>query len=260
MCTVSIARVSGLTRVMCNRDERHERPVALAPVVARAGRHLAIHPVDPQGGGTWIAATGAGLVLALLNEDGPAVPNAPSRGRIVLELLACPSIEDAGATAQALAVHDWSPFRLIATDGVTLFDMRARAGRYVVCERAVADTEMFTSSSLGEAVVAPHRTALFESLLASTVDAFDAQDAFHQHRWPDRPHLSVHMRRSDAATQSITTVDLRQGTVAMRYASTIDIVGAPASLSIERRPAAAAALVVAEAARAMAAPSFAVAS
>lgn len=256
MCTVSLVRAGGLARLMCNRDERYDRPAAWSPVVARAGRHLALHPVDPQGGGTWVAATGAGLAFALLNGDGDPVAQAPSRGRLVLELLTCTSLEEAVAEARALSRYDWPPFRLVATDGATLFELRARAGLAVVREQVLERAVMFTSSSLGEAVVAPLRQALFERFLAGTDDPFDAQDAFHRHRWPDRPHLSVHMRRHDAATQSLTTVDLRPRTISMRYEPTTEVVGEPAMLSIDRVRAG----VRPEAPAAVAAPAGAVAS
>lgn len=234
MCTVSLVRAGGLVRLMCNRDERYDRPPAIAPVVRHAGGHLAVYPVDPTGGGTWIAATGAGLTFALLNGDGPAAVSAPSRGLIVLDLLGCGSLDEVQARLPGLGGRDWPPHRLLATDGVTLLDVRVGARGREVREHAVPVAMMFTSSSLGEDAVAPHRQALFDTLVGGATDVFDAQAAFHRHRWPDRPQLSVDMRRHDAATLSITTVDLTARGIAMRYEPATDLIGRPAMLSIER--------------------------
>lgn len=261
MCTVSVVRAAGRVRLMCNRDERHDRPQAFAPVVRRVGGHLALHPVDPAGGGTWIAVTSAGLAFAVLNGDGPVVPSAPSRGRIVLRLLACATLDDAVAAASAVSRHAWSPYRLLLTDGDAMLDMRVAAGRQVVRERRLDRATMFTSSSLGEAVVAPHRQALFDSMVGGASDLFDAQDAFHRHRWPDRPHLSVHMRRHDAATQSLTTLDLTARALSMRYEPATDVIGQPAMLSVDRRQTARLSpVLVPEATRAAVEPSLAAAS
>lgn len=80
MCTVSIIPVddseAARVRLACNRDESRLRPPALPPQTRRFGRHLAILPVDPVSGGTWVAANEQGLVMTLMNEHvpGPARP------------------------------------------------------------------------------------------------------------------------------------------------------------------------------------------
>ena len=65
MCTVTLLPLGDHLRVMTNRDELHTRPSAHPPFITRAGAALALMPVDPQGGGTWIAGTSAGLVFAI---------------------------------------------------------------------------------------------------------------------------------------------------------------------------------------------------
>ncbi len=78
---------------------------------------------------------------------------------------------------------------------------------------------MNTSSGLGDHVVEPPRRALFTRMFAGAApDDFAAiQDAFHRHRWPDRPHLSVDMDRADAETVSLTVIELDDVSVTMRY-------------------------------------------
>jgi hypothetical protein len=237
MCTVSLVPAGERLRVMCNRDERHTRPAALPPVVTRSGGQLALLPLDPLGGGTWIAANAAGLVFAVLN--GAAAFGAPglSRGRLILELLDAVSLDDALGRARALCRRDWPAHRLLAADRTSVLDLRVGLAGLGLRRQALAGPLMFTSSSLGDDLVAAPRQELFQRLVVEGPDPIDGQDAFHRHRWHDRPHLSVHMRRHDAATQSITTVDVSAAAVRMCYESTTDLVGMPAMLSIARRPA-----------------------
>jgi hypothetical protein len=83
-------------RMVCNRDESRSRPAALPPQVREFGKQRAILPIDPVSGGTWIAASSAGLAMTLLNSyPAPAGPLAPgateelleSRGTIIPYLL-----------------------------------------------------------------------------------------------------------------------------------------------------------------------------
>ena len=102
MCTVTFLPMGDGLRVMANRDERHTRPSAHPPSIARAGGALALMPIDPQGGGTWIAGTSAGLVFALLNAAGESRAVAPSRGRLILELVDCIDLRQVVSRAQSL--------------------------------------------------------------------------------------------------------------------------------------------------------------
>ena len=235
MCTVTLLPMGDHLRVMANRDELHDRPVAHAPLITRAGGALALMPIDPRGGGTWIAATSAGLVFALLNGSGEALPAAPSRGRLILELLDCIDLRQVTARAHGLTWRGWPPHRLLACDGRRTLELRIRRGGVSVDTYDMRGPLGFTSVPPGDVDAEPARRALFAELVTAAVDQADGQDAFHRHRWPDRPHLSVHMRRHDWGTQSITTVDVTPLRVRMRYESTRDVVGQPAWLSIERR-------------------------
>jgi hypothetical protein len=61
MCTVTVIPLSFGIRVACNRDESRERPAAMSPELRIFGGNQALLPIDPTGGGTWIAASEAGL-------------------------------------------------------------------------------------------------------------------------------------------------------------------------------------------------------
>jgi hypothetical protein len=52
VCTITLLPMGDHLRVMANRDERHDRPLAHAPRITRASGALALMPLDPRGGGT----------------------------------------------------------------------------------------------------------------------------------------------------------------------------------------------------------------
>lgn len=244
MCTVTLVAAAGRLRAMCNRDERHDRPEAHPPAIRRAGSGLALLPIDPQGGGTWVAVNTSGLMFATLNRAGEVLGSpattwldgaVPSRGQIILELVACDSLPQVVERARALSSRAWPPHRLIAADSERV--LQIVCGPHGPSIRAYDATTpvLFTSSSLGDELAETARRPLFEAMVHHAGDRLAAQDRFHRHRWRDRPHLSVDMRRHDAATRSITTVEITPGHVAMRYESVVERTGACAWLALDRR-------------------------
>ena len=218
MCTVSIVpSVSGF-RIACNRDERRTRATADPPRIHRLGERHAIWPGDPTSGGTWIGANDAGLAMVLLNRRAPARPSAPvsSRGTIIPALLPGRSIETAVAAAGRLPWDHFEPFTLVIAQGRIVCDMtvgmRPRWRMRTLCRPL-----LFTSSSLGDALVAIPRRRLFARLMRSGTSPLIGQGAFHRHAWPDRREISVLMSRADAATVSRTTLDVSARAVRMRY-------------------------------------------
>ena len=218
MCTVSIIATPGGFRLACNRDELRTRPPALPPKVACFGERFAASPLDPAGGGTWVATSDAGLAFALLNVNGTAAApvGRTSRGLVIPTLLGCDGLEAATSRALKLDCRDFSPFRLVMADarGCAVFswDGRDRGLELLRLARPL----LLTSSGLGDALVeAPRRRLFEETVWARPTPA--AQDAFHRHRWPDRPHLSVNMRRAEARTVSHTVIAVGPERVRMTY-------------------------------------------
>ena len=76
---------------------------------------------------------------------------------------------------------------------------------------------MFTSSSLGDAVVAAPRRRLFEQLVLADDDWLRGQFRFHRHQWTRRPEISVQMAREDAATVSRTTIHVTTRAIDVDY-------------------------------------------
>lgn len=225
MCTLTVIPLDGGgIRVRMNRDELRSRARALPPVV-RAGIAAGVDaawPTDPESGGTWVAATSNGLVLALLNVNeagahgGAAAPR--SRGLIIPPLARCASPAEAIDRAEARNLAEFRPFRLIAADLTTIAELRwdGRSSRTRASHLAPA---IFTSSGLGDHLVEAPRRDLWEMWIEAHGQSPAAQDSFHEHSWDDRRHLSVMMDRADARTVSVTTIVLRaDGDVEMTYA------------------------------------------
>ena len=214
MCTVSVIPLpGGGCRLVSSRDEERSRAHALPP--RRPAQHpAAVWPVDPVGGGTWIAAADYGLALTLLNGN-PTPPfdrsglELTSRGVLIPELIDRRSAAEAVAALGDRDLSPFAPFRLVAVDASgAVIDARwdRRELLATVHDRQLA---CFASSGLGDRLVAC-RVPLFDELVVPHPTPA-AQDLFHAHRWPDRPELSVLMSRPAARTVSVTAVELTPG-------------------------------------------------
>ena len=226
MCTVSIIPlyVAGATgfRLVSNRDELRTRPEALPPAVRRFGEHRATMPIDPVSNGTWVAASDAGMAMALLNVNSlhRAFAESPrlSRGVIIPHLLASDAARDALRAAQQLDPGDFPPFRLIVIDRDAWGEVFSDGWDLRTTVRPFDGKPLiFTSSGLGDALVEGPRRMLFDRLIRTADVCPRRQDEFHDHQWPDRPQVSVRMSRADASTVSRTTIEMIDGRPTMRY-------------------------------------------
>jgi uncharacterized protein with NRDE domain len=206
-------------RVACNRDELIARPPALPPITRQIGDRLAVMPVDPDSGGTWIGANDAGIICVLLNvyAGSRTMLGLRSRGTVIPPLMGCASVDALLERVLELPAGEYSPFRLLALDRGTLVECwnEDRAIRYR--RDPLRAAVMRTSSGLGDDLVTRPRTALFERLLSTASDPIAADDLFHLHQWRGREELSVRMRRGDARTVSYTVVEIRDGAIRLVY-------------------------------------------
>jgi hypothetical protein len=204
-----------------NRDERRLRPVAHPPIVHETDRGHAVWPTDPVSGGTWMAATDAGLALAVVNIDGQQrSPGLLSRGTIIPRFAGARALDDVLDAWARLDASSFAPFRLlaIARDAMVVCTACQRTPDVAPVTRA----RVFASSSLGDAQVEPLRGELLAQLLHLEADPWTAQTRFHQHAWPDRRHLSVMMTRVGACTVSQTEIIVTARRVSLVYRPVVD--------------------------------------
>jgi hypothetical protein len=204
-----------------NRDERRTRPHAAAPRVHRGATTTSLWPVDPVGGGTWVAVNDAGLALALLNrgsrhQSWRTLP-AASRGTIIPRIADAVSLAGAIERALALDVERLDPFTLVMVQATSVAALTSGNGGVALRIQALTAPVLFTSSSLGDDLVATPRRELFSALVTANPAPLEGQAEFHHHQWPSRPEISVRMSRADAATVSRTVVDVTPRAVTIRY-------------------------------------------
>lgn len=197
--------------------------MARAPSIVTISGRTAVMPIDPVSAGTWIGGNDAGLVLVLQDVTpgrGPVVPPADvvSRGTIIPSLLGRSS---PGEVVGDLCRRSWGryqPFQLIVLGGRSCLAFRWDGAEAVAGESSpISHPLMFTTSGLGDDVVAEPRRRLFEAMFEGQGDWELRQDEFHRHHWPECPHLSICMRRPDAHTVSLTVVTLAEDTLTMAY-------------------------------------------
>jgi transport and Golgi organization protein 2 len=211
-----------LLRVACNRDERRARVEGLPPERWIVGARQVLMPIDPQSGGTWIAANDAGVVFVVLNSNsGRAQPPGDiSRGTIVPAIVEAATVSDALTRVQTLEAQRYAPFRLLLFDRYQLVECWRAGGRIRHRRSFLSSAIMRTSSSLGDAVVSGPRRALFQRFFSDPDDPCAAQDGFHQHRWLGREDISVNMLRADACTVSHTVIEVGVDSISMSYRRT----------------------------------------
>jgi uncharacterized protein with NRDE domain len=126
VCTLTAVPTTTGVRVAFNRDELRSRPAGLPPAVRRSDGRDAVYPTDPASGGTWLAATDVGLVLAVLNvnRSGSAPGGRVSRGTVIPAVLAARSPAAAvRAVERDVRGGAFAPFRFVAIDRDLVADL-----------------------------------------------------------------------------------------------------------------------------------------
>ena len=223
VCTISTIPLRDGVRLVCNRDERRARPAALETWCGMLGPRLAVFPVDPVSGGTWIGINDACLAFALLNRTlerhSPGVGRQwQSRGTIIPPMLARDRLHAAVEQAMTIEARDFEPFRLLILQGRSLAAVVSDGCRLSCAFMNANRPLLFTSSALGDRLVEIPRHDLFDRLVVNAPGGWRAgQSRFHHHQWRRRPEISVVMNRSDARTVSRTVIDATLHQMKVRY-------------------------------------------
>ncbi len=222
-----------------NRDELKDRETAVPPqVIERDGvRFLA--PIDPRGGGTWIAANEYGLVVALLNEyAADTVVGWPahwgSRGALVMDFAVSRTRSNVWEAMEKIRAANYPPFRLVAfspdeTAGAWHIDSWRGNGEGDV-ESIEPVMPMSSSSFDTDSVIAARRRQFRE------IDQLSPESLwrFHHHASPTPSARTVRMLRADAQTWSISRIAVSPRKLRFLYeAETTDLTGPPARFESE---------------------------
>jgi hypothetical protein len=220
VCTASWLTHSGRLHLFFNRDELRTREPASPPGLAERGGVRYLAPVDGRAGGTWIAATERGSVLALLNRSGGArPPRALTRGEIVPALAGAPAPDEAERALRELSLDRFAPFRLAAlwrapAAGIAL----AWDGTALARQPLDPALGLLASSGLGDERAETVRGTTWRRRRAEAGAWTPAHHrAFHREHAPRRGAWSVCVHRREASTVSYTEVELAPDEIALRY-------------------------------------------
>jgi len=115
MCTVSWLLANDGYQVFFNRDEQKGRALAYSPKYFNERGIKYLMPVDPVGGGTWIAINQAGLSICLLNYYQKSTPRKDliSRGLLVKSLVSNTSLTKIRYALSKLPLQRYAAFTLL---------------------------------------------------------------------------------------------------------------------------------------------------
>lgn len=240
MCTVTWVHQPGGYHLFCNRDEKLTRATAHPPAIWEQDGTRYIAAIDPDLGGTWLAANEFGVSVCLLNgppSGGIKTPCA-SRGLLVRDLTGAPS---ARACLRRLARRDlnqFASFTLLVVAPAVPTAVAQWMGRKLVVRRAGGALMPLTSSSYNTVDVCRSRIREFRVLTATSkrVDT-DFLHRFHSSHSPARGPYSVCMHRADAETVSFSWVTVTRETVCFRYSPSAPCQRCPAERRILPRAA-----------------------
>jgi hypothetical protein len=211
VCTVTWLRGVGRLELLTNRDEQRLRALALPPrehTSPSGTRYLA--PVDPSGGGTWVAVNQHGLVLCLVNHyqaRDPQHTDLISRGGVVTAAVEAADVVGAIGRARELPFERLRGFRLLVLAPDDDPQLLAWDGERVALARGDAVDLPLISSSVQAAEVERARRRTFAELEGEHGGRTSAMlAAFHASERPAPGPLAVCMSRTDAWTVSLTRV------------------------------------------------------
>jgi uncharacterized protein with NRDE domain len=224
MCTVSWIHTSSGYQLLCNRDERHARKAALAPVIHKAPGGRFIAPTDGDHGGSWIAVNESGIAFSLVNRyrcfhcSGEKKPKPPSRGLLVTWLADCRSLEEAQGRFDRLDLAAYPPFTIVGLARGRPSLLLHWTGRDSLIEWNGESAMPLTSSSFDDRGVEVYRKRLFQSLVAGreSADVKHLMD-FHASHSPAPSAYSPCMHRDNAETVSFSKVTVRDDVIEFLY-------------------------------------------
>ncbi|GAA4415755.1 NRDE family protein [Nibrella viscosa] len=216
MCTVTYLPLSDNGFMLTSsRDEQVSRPSAASPRTERIGGREVCFPQDPQGRGTWIAASGRSTLCLLNGAFRAHVPQPPyrhSRGLVVLDFFQYTSLYE---FLEDYAFTGIEPFTLLVVEAGLLVELRWDGARLHYTEPDPAQAHIWSSATLYSADVVARREAWFRAWLQTrTTYSLGAIRNFHKTAGAGDPENGLFMNRDNRIrTVSLTSVlNLSYGT------------------------------------------------
>lgn len=242
MCTISWFYTKEGYHVFFNRDEQVTRPRGLPPAITNVESVNCLMPLDPLGGGTWVAVNEAGITVALLNYYQGRMPKGKlrSRGLIVKALAACQSLKEIKQFLSELKLAKYPPFTLLAFVPSEIDYLAADESVISFCwtgrelEEQSIQSPFFSSalnfdevfaSRLGvyrDALVIKHAQMANHGEVNTSEAAIEEKRIelhcrIHKSHLPEKGSKSICMHRSDAQTVSFSHVAVSANEILFNY-------------------------------------------
>jgi uncharacterized protein with NRDE domain len=155
MCTIILLRevLEGLPLVVAaNRDELYARPTSPPAAFRLEGGVRAFAGRDEIAGGSWMAVSERGMLVAITNQKQYEAPDRTlrSRGHVVLEALAAPNPDAIDDYLRGIDARDYNAFNLVYGDPHSLRVAYARREhREVEIEAVPAGVHVLPNDRIG---------------------------------------------------------------------------------------------------------------
>jgi len=242
MCTLSWFFGKNSTHVFFNRDEQKSRAIAEPPHVVSINQVDRLMPIDPVGGGSWLAVNEYGWSFALLNFYQGRFPKGKliSRGDIIRGVSELNSFVDIVKFFDGLTLTKYAPFSLVcfAPCGISASDIPPHQNESTqaatmlrwtgsVLQVVAQQSPLFSSAVMFDDVVLS-RTKQAERYIAGLIDErerIDKHIALHCSHEPEASAQSICMHRDDAHTVSFSHIEVARDKVIFSYVN-----GSPCSV------------------------------
>jgi len=220
MCTVSWKLREDGFDLFFNRDELNTRSIALPPAVQLSESMPYIAPMDPDGGGTWIAINTAGIGFFLLNNyqntylPDPAIRK--SRGGLIDALVHFDSITDAVNKLCWIDLTCYEPFTIGMITGGEAVAVYSWDG-FILSRKLKIKAPLSSSSADSWPDIIKWRKKRFEKIVQDSSSTPAQFIRFHCDYYPADPAASVCMRRGNAATVSLSHISTTENAVTFGY-------------------------------------------
>ena len=220
MCTLSWQHHADRLDLIFNRDELFSRSQARPPELERIDGVQVLAPLDPEGGGTWLASNEHGLTVCLLNDYRHQLPSDHrswrSRGLLVRDLATLDGLDSVDEKLRSAKLADYRAFVVVAFSGTSSAGQWLWNGEKLL---EIQPSSPVTTSSLFPVLVPGLRRWLFRRATRNGTRQLSTQEqmALHRSRRPWPAAFSVAMLRHDRATRSLTHVRVTPSAVDMSY-------------------------------------------
>jgi hypothetical protein len=220
MCTVTFIPAGKHFFFTSSRDEQSGRPRAFFPEVYEINGCRVLFPIDPQGGGSWIAVNEKGHVAVLLNgamkAHQPASSYRKSRGLVLLDLISGASPADAFEETDFNGIE---PFTVILFENRNLFSGKWDGQMKWLESLNANKPHIWSSVTLYDVVAIRKREGWFNEWLTQSAypGSLDIIH-FHQKGGDGDPFNDILMNRDHHLfTNSIGSIRLSPESASFRY-------------------------------------------